>query len=387
MAVVFHPFAAITVASVFCTYIIHDACGPSRRYIIYLTPVPVAMAFMAQRWGAPTPLPMLMMLSGLGVLGALGFVVAAYCASDPAQRSQRLTQLAGAMVLPVAASMLAFGLWSTYTVNPVYDTRVFAFEAILGVKFSLLGVWTFHHLAPLSGISAACYVALPIGMSLVVAAQRDPRRQLDVLMANVVAGACGFALYFVCPVVGPLNAFGSPYPNALPPISPDSPLITAAFGAPRNGMPSLHTIWALLIWFNAQTLPVAWRRALRVFAVMNLWAAMGLDDTHWLMDIVVSVPIAVAIQAAFVIGVRRTWIDVATCATLTAMWLIGFRAGVPLLSLPATVAWMAVAVTVCWPLIRLARGRQIQVLRTDVASHSPSGAAPWATRLARTHSE
>jgi hypothetical protein len=93
-----------------------------------------------------------------------------------------------------------------------------------------------------------------------------------------------------------------------------------------------------------------------VFVILTLWAVMGLDDTHWLTDVVVGVPLAVAIQAAVVpspamAGMRR-WTTVALGAALTAIWLAALRAGQPLLSLPSALAWIAVVLTVCWPLGR-----------------------------------
>ena len=113
-------------------------------------------------------------------------------------------------------------------------------------------------------------------------------------------------------------------------------------------MPSLHTAWALLIWFNAQPLPVRLRRGLRLFVIMTLWATMGLEE-HWFMDLVVGVPLAVAIQSRA--GARRRQRDAAgstrSCAALTAAWLIGFRTGDTLLRLPMPVAWLAVVATVC----------------------------------------
>ena len=65
-------------------------------------------------------------------------------------------------------------------------------------------------------------------------------------------------------------------------------------------MPSLHTIWALLIWFNVGSLSARLRIGLRAFVILTLWAVMGLDDTHWLTDVVVGVPLAVAVQ----VGIR-----------------------------------------------------------------------------------
>src|SRR5262249_371665 len=155
------------------------------------------------------------------------------------------------------------------------------------------------------------------------------------------------------------------------------------FGAPRNGMPSLHTVWALLVWFNAGTLPASTRRLFRLFAVMNIWAAMGLDDTHWFMDVVVGVPIAVAIQSALLGGVvdggprRGRWAEWVGGAALGATWLAAFRVGEPLLSAPALVAWPAVIATICWP---LARRRTARVGLASKTAKAVRECANWRLR-------
>jgi hypothetical protein len=296
------------------------------------------------------------MLFGLGVLGVLGFVVAAVASPASEARSAHIDGLTDALLVPLGASMVSYGLWSTSQLNPVFDTRIYAFEETLGLQFSVLGVMSYRFLSPLSAGATACYNLLAVGTILVALMQPHRDRERDVLAAVVAAGACGFALYFICPVVGPLTAFAPIYPAALPGISPGSELITAAVGPPRNGMPSLHTVWALLIWFNSRPLPSIARRALKTFSLLTMWAVMGLDDTHWLMDVVVAVPLAVGIQAAFVgndCEVRqRNWTTVLMGAGLTAVWLMAFRLGAPLPALPPVLAWIAVAGTVYWPLRR-----------------------------------
>jgi hypothetical protein len=356
LAVVRNPFAAIALASVFCRYIIYDRAGRTRKWIVYLTPLTWLVALAIEGRSAPPPLLWLDMLFGLGVLGAFGFLLAAASVTDAEAKSRYVEQLLNALLFPLGASMVSFGLWSTYRINPVYDGRIYAFEEILGFKFSIVGVKSYHLLSPLSGLATACYTLLALAMTVVAGAQASARRERQFLTATVVAGACGFALYFVCPVVGPLTAFGPLYPGALPVLAPDAPLLIAPTGAPRNGMPSLHTIWALLLWFNLGGLPARLRQGLKVFVILTLWAVMGLDDTHWLTDVVVGVPLAVAIQSAVVpspavAGIRR-WTTVAVCTALTAVWLAALRAGEPLISLPSALAWMVVLVTVCWPLSR-----------------------------------
>src|SRR5262249_4808108 len=149
------------------------------------------------------------------------------------------------------------------------------------------------------------------------------------------------------------------YPLSLPTIALDHvPEVIARVGAPRNGMPSLHAAWALLIWFNARTLAGAWKFCLRVFAGLTIWAAMGLDDTHWLMDVVVTVPFVVAVQLMLIQSSPRSsmLVDATFCVVLTGAWLIAFRHADLILRMPRWAAWTLVGATVVLPLSRLRLG-------------------------------
>jgi hypothetical protein len=376
LALVRNPFAAIAAATVFCRYLISDRRGPVRKTIVCLAPLAVAAAVVLEGRGAPTQLLLMDVLTGLGAIGVLGYVLAARRAGAGQDRERYLGQLMDALIVPAGASMASFGLWSTGRINPVYDGRVYAFEEILGFKFSLLGVQSYRLLAPLSAAATACYGILPLAIALVAAAQKDPQREQGLLTATVVAGAAGFAMYFYCPVAGPLHAFSPLYPNALPPISADAALITAPLGPPRNGMPSLHTVWALLVWFNIRELPTLARWALRAFVAFTLWAVMGLDDTHWFLDAVVAVPFAVALQLAFVSGRAEGWQScwrvVLACSALTVVWLVTLRTGSLLFSLPPAGAWAAVVATVWWP---MRRERTVVELSTRPAERIASAEA------------
>ncbi|MEN3339012.1 MAG: hypothetical protein V7647_2688, partial [Acidobacteriota bacterium] len=227
-----------------------------------------------------------------------------------------------------------------------------------GVKFSLWSAQSYVTLWPLSAVATACYNLAAVAIAVVAAAQRERRREQGVLNAFLIAGACGFGLYFICPVVGPMASFGEYYPHSLPSLSVDAGLFTAPFGAPRNGMPSLHTIWALLIWFNAPGVAAPLRRGLRVFVLLTLWAVLSPEGSHWLLDVIVGVPLAVAIQSACLRRAgedeRRRWTTVLVCSAMTVVWLSGLRGGM-VLGMPSGAAWAAVLMTVCWPLARWGR--------------------------------
>jgi membrane-associated phospholipid phosphatase len=68
---------------------------------------------------------------------------------------------------------------------------------------------------------------------------------------------------------------------------------------PRNAVPSLHSAWALLIWWSLRY-SKNWMRGLAtVFLALTLLATLGLGE-HYPIDLVVALPFAVAAMSACV---------------------------------------------------------------------------------------
>jgi hypothetical protein len=117
--------------------------------------------------------------------------------------------------------------------------------------------------------------------------------------------------------------------------------------APRNGMPSLHAAWAYLVWFNAANLPTYIRRGFRAFVILTLVATIGLRDAHWLTDLFVALPMAIALQAAFTTGLSwrgaARWRVVIGGAVLVAVWFAVLRLGVSMVLAWPGLSWALVA--------------------------------------------
>jgi hypothetical protein len=357
-AFVSNPFASVALAGIFVHYLVATTERISRERVIQATPVVLVAPLVALAAGGGAVAParlFLFALAGLGVVGAAGYVYDVVRAEGALVRSRRLDDFAAALMLPLAAAQAPWGLWTTYDLNPVYDAHVYAFEERLGLRFSLVGVQSYRFW-PLSGVATACYAALPIGLSLLALKQPTSRRRSRVLVSAVVTGVVGFTLYRVCPVVGPLQAYPDVYPARLPELAPrDIAPLVVALAAPRNGMPSLHAAWALIVAFNMHGLPRAWIVSGWIFVAMTLWAAMGLTDTHWLTDLVVAVPFSVALQSAIVGSwsgprVRYRLTVFLLCAIWTGLWLAALRTG-DIARLPGWVAWLAFVSTVLVPLV------------------------------------
>jgi hypothetical protein len=294
-------------------------------------------------------------LAGAGALGLAGYLREVVAAAG-ADRRARLLDLRDALIVPLAVMQVPFFLWTTTRLNPVYDAHLLAFERALGLNVSALAHAAFSASPMIGWPSLACYYALPVGLAAIVLLQPTHALRTRVLLAVLATGVLGFALYAVSPVVGILQA----YPGGIPiAIDAGGPFDVLA-AVPRNGMPSLHTAWAIVIALNVWRLPAARRAALVVFAAANLWTATA-GIGHWVMDIIAAVPMAAGAQIALVGGAdgRLRPLAGAALSAGTVAWVVAFRTGVPFAASPG-LAWTAVALTAIAPLalaIGIARRR------------------------------
>ncbi len=269
--------------------------------------------------------------------------------SDRATRRNRLAVLRTSLILPLAVSVTPFFLWLSSTINPTFDLHLFAFEATFGRQPAAVMVALFDSVPPLRWLCSLVYVALPLAVAILSADQHNRPDEPNIIVPFTVATLLGFALYFVFPIAGPLQVFGDGFPYALPPV--DAYVIQPApvMEAPRNGMPSLHATWAYLIWFNVKSLPRPSRIGFYVFVVLTLMATMGIRDAHWLTDLVVALPVAVAIQAVFTPVAPRhaakRWRAVLIGAALVGAWFLALRHGIAAFQRWPGLSWAAVATT------------------------------------------
>jgi hypothetical protein len=115
-------------------------------------------------------------------------------------------------------------------------------------------------------------------------------------------------------------------------------------------MPSLHTAWVLLVWWNSKGL-ARWIRAIALlFVILTVMATLGTGE-HYFVDLVVAFPFALMVQAAcsyslpFSSGARRTAFLFGTFVTLLWMAVLSFSVGIfwisPILPWAMTVATVA----------------------------------------------
>ncbi|HTV55608.1 MAG TPA: phosphatase PAP2 family protein, partial [Terriglobia bacterium] len=286
---------------------------------------------------------------GLSALLLLGWRIL-WSAGDDRKIARSL--LVPALVLIAFVAATAWGLRWTGPLNPrTDDLWIYVFDGSLGLQPSFAIGKVMYRSLVLTRITLLTYLSLPFVMALVCAWSIPPRptrihwRMLGVLL---LAGAAGGLLYNVLPATGPLYAFGRDFPwhstpySALGEISLQK--MSLPVGIPRNGMPSLHVAWVILLCWNSRRLPRWLRVSMIVYALLTVVATLG-SGQHYVMDLVVSVPFALFVQAA------AAWTCVSRAVraravsagiTLTFFWLVLLRFGTREMLVSPVLPWTLV---------------------------------------------
>lgn len=236
--------------------------------------------------------------------------------------------------IPFSATLAALVLIPMGSGSPMTQDAILleADRAFGGLPSYAMGTFLAAHplLATLAWLT---YKSLPLEVAVVVlvAVRRalPEMRPGPILSACALAALLGIAAYWTCPATGPHYAF-----PGFPTVRPDPlPLTRVAVSPefPRNAMPSLHFAWAWLLWRAAR--PLRWLRYVTLVCLIGVAVATLGFGEHYVVDLLVAVPFAVAVEAA-VAGTG--WVRVAAGLLATTAWLLLFRAG-DALSQP--VAW------------------------------------------------
>jgi hypothetical protein len=255
------------------------------------------------------------------------------------RKSDQVAALRDALVLPVFSLLAGLGMnWANASPQPTYDHLLYAFDGtILQTPPGQTVAALFRSFPWIAGASSAAYMGMLIFPPLYRgwALHRGLRSGVNVMHAFVVAGIVGFTLYQVCPAEGPVYSFGTRFPDHLPNWR-DVSLAPYLSTGIHNATPSMHMAWALLILWSALELgPLALAMAAALVSFTAL-ATLGSGE-HYLVDLVVSAPLILAVTGVF----KRDKIRVAIGLGLTCGWLIFLRLGWFLLC-PGFANWMLV---------------------------------------------
>jgi len=288
------------------------------------------------------PFWVLRVASGFAVLGFGALLLLGLRAlwSEREGRENALALLAPALILILFIFVSENVLRFSGSLNPQTDDAwLYAFDGSLGFQPSFFMGKIMYTSIVLTRSALLTYLSLPFAMAVVcawqipVAARRISWHMLTVLL---LAGVAGWLLYNVVPGTGPLYAFGRDFPwHPLPYkdlLRLSLQKMSIPLDIPRNAMPSLHVGWALLLVWNSRGFPRTLRAVLVLYLLLTVVATLGAGQ-HYLVDLVVSLPFVLAVQAAASYALpnksRRITALVAGLA-FTAGWFFLVRFGVPL---------------------------------------------------------
>ena len=304
------------------------------------------------------PFWVLRVASGFAVLGFGALLLLGLRAlwSEKEGRENALALLLPSLVLVLFIFASGNVLRLSGGLNPKTDDAwLYAFDGSLGFQPSFLMGRIMLGSIILARSAFLTYLSLPFAMAVVcawqvpVAARRVSWHMLTVLL---LAGIAGFILYNVVPGTGPIFAFGRDFPSNSLPYKDLSTFvlqkIALPLDIPRNAMPSLHVGWVVLLWWNSRGFPRALRAAILIYICLTVVATLG-GGQHYLVDLVVSLPFVLAVQAAASYGLPNTTRRITALAAglgFTMAWLLLVRFGVSLVLKSPIIPWTLLLATI-----------------------------------------
>ena len=198
------------------------------------------------------------------------------------------------------------------------------------------------------------YNSLPLGLAACLAIQwrdrqNNARIPVDLRWLSVALGVVGFLLYQISPAAGPIYLFGKDFPFQVPDLAGLAIQPAWLQPAARNGMPSLHVGWTLLLFWNMRRRNWWLGLTAATYLTLTALATLGFGE-HYLADLMVAPPLALAIQAACTrTESKLRWVALATGAVITLAWLIAFRTGFALRIPQGAATWSIALVSVALP--------------------------------------
>jgi len=255
-----------------------------------------------------------------------------------------------------------------------YDAYAFHFESTLGFQPSVVLARGLMPNPWIEEVLLASYNVLPLGFAVMIGAQiARPRRPAVSLLAGlIVSMAIGVIGYHFLPVAGP-RYLNNGFPDAVPGADhiPLEALLLPP--SPRNGMPSMHFAWAVLLWLTARQLGNRWLSGFfSILLALTFVATMAVGE-HYMIDLVAAVPVVIATVA--IVAGTVPWSDPARrnaavgAFAIWLAWIVALRFAVPLFEAIPGLSWFAIAATL-WSSVKLYR----PLIRAFERAHAASPA-------------
>jgi hypothetical protein len=359
VAVFFHlgmsPFIAFAFTGAF---VMHMTMGPDRRELAAV--IASAAVFGASYYGlhgdvsafygAAIGIP-----GGFLGLGSSLLVILQWLWAPAAGKAVRIARAREVGLIPALCLCSAIAVNLAVGFTPVtYDRIIYVFDA----KFGGPPSWVVGRLLRThTWLLRACgsvYNSLPLGLAVCLAIQfRDRQRHaripVDLRWLSVALGGAGFLLYQMSPAAGPIYLFGADFPAHVPSLAGFAIKPAWLQPAARNGMPSLHVGWTLLLFWNVRR--HSWWMGLMaaIYLTLTALATLGFGE-HYLADLMVAPALALAVQAACTrTGDKVRWVAMGAGVIITLAWLISFRTGVALRIPAGAATWSMALLSVLLP--------------------------------------
>ncbi len=249
-----------------------------------------------------------------------------------------------------------------------FDLLLYHFESTMGFLPSAQLASLVQALPTFQQAVRYAYDYMPLGYAVLLGAQlaRPERPAINLLAAWLISEFIAWGGYHLLPVSGPQFLFLDAFPSSLP-AADELPLQQSlVIPASRNGVPSMHFGWALMLWLNANLLSVTWLRiGAALLMAMNFIATMALGE-HYFVDLVVAAPVIVAVQALCMTALPRDHAlrrrAIIGGIAIWLAWVVALRFGVPVFKAVPGLSWLAMIGTVVgsiWlylPLVKAFKG-------------------------------
>jgi len=325
--------------------------GPTLLELAITAPVGVLYGAVYYWLGGPfSPDPLYRDIGAIAFFGAgsLLAIVAKLLWSDRDAQAGRLQALLVGLtpIVFLAYMPVVFRIVNIATPSSL-DRYLYAFDGRFGFQPGFAAGALFASWPVLQTVCSLVYLALPLAMTCVYIAAPDVPDEPGLIRTFLLTGVVGAFLFYVVPAAGPVYAFTSVYPFHAPAIDPGFLHGVRMDNVRLNAMPSLHTAWALLIYWRTKRNGFAIRAAAALFLFFTLLATLGLGE-HYLIDLVVAVPYVVCVRAVCFSRAGLTASRIAAflvTGTLVALWLTFLRSGL-LVHIPLLMAWGLALITV-----------------------------------------
>lgn len=251
--------------------------------------------------GAPWHYRLMVSGPGLAIAGIFGLsYLAVFAPSEVARtRARAMFRLAAIYLLYPVLVPSCFAALSALTPQ-VYDAFGYTVEGSLGFWPSNEVAMFIQEHPGIDRFLVGIYTRLPVFVMLAYTLNLlyEERCYSNVFYSFIASGTVAWLFYPLLPMVGVDQYLGvPPFPSDRIPLEVPQELVVAPANLPRTCFPSMHTTWILLPFFTVRRIHPLWNCFFGLAVLFTLISTMHTKVGHYFIDLIPSVPFAVAFMA------------------------------------------------------------------------------------------